>query len=171
MRCFCLIYTYLSTMFILTLQSGDPVTIFQPLQRVTHFTKFDFQFKNKSSGTIYECSYKQIASKQMLFFHALVHEKLIQIHAIFSVFKCHESYVDCVNVISYEICDLCSKLQLLSHFVKLENSKETLTACPIVGEYNYKNMTIEADTFGSIFGIPTENWFEYYWKINVIVFD
>ncbi|XP_022169762.1 uncharacterized protein LOC111033375 [Myzus persicae] len=158
-------------MFILTLQDVDPVTIFQPLKRATHFTRFEFEFKNKSVGTVHECSYKQIASKQVLVLHAVVHEKVFQMHALFSISKCNEYYVDCINVISYEICELCSKLQLLTHFIVFKNTKETLTTCPIVGEYRYKNMTIEADKFGSIFSIPTEKWWEYYWKINVILYD
>lgn len=32
-------------------------------------------------------------------------------------------------------------------------------------------MKIEADKFGSIFSIPTERWWEQYWKINVSVYN
>lgn len=37
------------------------------------------------------------------------------------------------------------------------------------GEITIKNMSIDAETFGSMFGLPTESWWEYYWKTSAII--
>lgn len=39
------------------------------------------------------------------------------------------------------------------------------------GEYYYKNISIETELFGSTFGLPMENWWEYYWKSAAVIID
>jgi len=36
------------------------------------------------------------------------------------------------------------------------------------GEYYYRNVSIDADKFGSEFSLSTDKYWEYYWKVNVV---
>lgn len=46
-----------------------------------------------------------------------------------NVLKCKDHFVDCVNVISYEMCNICEKLGALMHFLK--NTPSAIKKCPV----------------------------------------
>lgn len=37
------------------------------------------------------------------------------------------------------------------------------------GDKFYENMTVDADIFGTMFGLPGEKWWEYYWKAEGVL--
>lgn len=44
--------------------------------------------------------------------------------------KCKEHYIDCINVVSYNVTDMCSKLKILWHI--MIHDKNNLFSCPIL---------------------------------------
>lgn len=40
--------------------------------------------------------------------------------------------MDCVNVVAYEVNDVCHKLNLITSFANSGNSKQILNKCPII---------------------------------------
>lgn len=56
--------------------------------------------------------------------------------------KCKDHYIDCVNVRSYDISNLCSNIKTMHHFVKLNNLNRELN-CPFyVSNFKFKHKTI-----------------------------
>ncbi|XP_025203289.1 uncharacterized protein LOC112600311, partial [Melanaphis sacchari] len=137
------------------------------LKREVRFTVFEVISVNKTIATVQEATYKQFYDKQSIFVHVNIHESISQLEASFSVSKCKMHYIDCVNVVSYEIHDVCQKINYLFQFTNTKTSNTNLVKCPIVGEYDFKNITFDAEKFGSVFSFPTERWWEIYWKYKI----
>ncbi|VVC40682.1 Hypothetical protein CINCED_3A018452 [Cinara cedri] len=66
------------------------------------------------------------------------------------------------------MCNVCEKLSLLMYFLK--DSPSAIKRCPVIGEFAYKNLTMDADKFGSTFGLPGERWWEYYWRTTALFY-
>lgn len=58
----------------------DSLSVLQPLNREIRFTKFDVKIFNRNTGTILESTFRQYGSKQKLFLHFMVHEKIKEIN-------------------------------------------------------------------------------------------
>ncbi|VVC40681.1 Hypothetical protein CINCED_3A016599 [Cinara cedri] len=146
-----------------------PLLTFPSLEREMRFTTFDVQFMNKSAATLLESTFKQFNNKQALFLRFVIRDEVAQFHAKASVLRCKDHYVDCQNVISYDMSDICSKLGLLTYFLK--DSPQAIKHCPVSGEFAYVNMTMDAEKFGSTFALPGEKWWESYWRMIALFYD
>lgn len=47
------------------------------------------------------------------------------------VSKCKMHYIDCINVVSYEIHDVCPKIKFLTQFSDTKTSNTDTIKCPI----------------------------------------
>lgn len=47
-------------------------SIFNPLKRIVRYSKFEFRFKDKTFGTVLECSLKKHAEHEMVTLHIIV---------------------------------------------------------------------------------------------------
>jgi len=60
-------------------------------------------------------------------------EKYELFQMTFNVIKCKEHYIDCYSVVAYDICDACSKLQILMHLSvsSMGKSNKEIPSCPL----------------------------------------
>lgn len=49
---------------------------------------------------------------------------------VYTVSKCKDYYVDCERVVSYNLTDACSKLDVLLYYLKIENDFIETYRCP-----------------------------------------
>uniref|UniRef100_A0A2S2NHC9 Uncharacterized protein n=1 Tax=Schizaphis graminum TaxID=13262 RepID=A0A2S2NHC9_SCHGA len=169
MNFICLLFIYLYTIFIL-IHLIDSLNILSSLKREIRFTVFEVISVNQTVATVKEATFKQFYDKQSIFVSSIVHESISNFEATFIVSKCKMHYIDCVNVVSYDIHDVCPKIKFLTQFTDAKTSNGNLVKCPIHGNYDFKNITLDAEKFGTMFSFPTEKWWENYWKFKILLF-
>ncbi|XP_050521518.1 uncharacterized protein LOC126894506 [Daktulosphaira vitifoliae] len=85
------------------------------------------------------------------------------------VIKCKEHFIDCVNLRSFDILDICDKIDATMLFL-LIGYKNRDVRCPIKGEYVWKNMSFSTLSIQTI-SAPTEKWWENSYKLKLCFYD
>jgi len=69
----------------------------------------------------------------------------------FSITKCKEHYIDCYNVVSYDIFDMCTKLKVLKHLSlstmrhkNIEFNSGLVYVC--IFDFNFSNTILSSTT-------------------------
>ncbi|KAF0760602.1 Uncharacterized protein FWK35_00026488 [Aphis craccivora] len=149
----------------------DSLTILSSLKREVRFTVFEVVSPNQRLQPLRKphlnSSMINNVCLSMLSFTKVF---LKWRQATFMVSKCKMHYIDCINVVSYEIHDVCPKIKFLTQFSDAKTSNTNSIKCPIFGDYKFNNITLDADKFGSVFSFPTEKWWENYWKFKVVMY-
>ncbi|XP_050541216.1 uncharacterized protein LOC126905516 isoform X2 [Daktulosphaira vitifoliae] len=88
---------------------------------------------------------------------------------IIEITKCKENFIDCANLRTIELNNICDKIEAILFFVKIDYLSQDVK-CPFQGEYIVKNMSIASHVY-SMFFAPTERWWEYSFKVKLWTYE
>ncbi|XP_025413826.1 uncharacterized protein LOC112685966 [Sipha flava] len=157
-------------LFAFTKHEGLVNVFGSSLVREIRYTKFNMNFVNSSVGTTHS-GIRSVRNKHMLYIQFNTNRTFTKVHMKVSISKCKEYYIDCENVILFNITNFCPNFDSIKYYVKTEGEFKITDLCPIHGEKSFTNFTINADYFGAMFSFPTEKWWELYWRTWIKLYD
>ncbi|XP_050430357.1 uncharacterized protein LOC126839235 [Adelges cooleyi] len=149
--------------------SESPLTFLQPIRHEARFNYFNLTV-NKMYGHSIANEIVEYSSTQYLNFHYILKKKAIVDHVIFEAIECKEYYIDCVNVRTFELTNMCNNMKTLTMFVKFRYQKQE-AKCPLEGEYVYINTSLDFGKIAPIFVSSINNLWERTLKMSAHLYD
>ncbi|XP_050427400.1 uncharacterized protein LOC126837514 isoform X2 [Adelges cooleyi] len=146
----------------------DPSTT-SPIRHEVRFTKFEV-FVNQSFGEVIEAAYKQYYEKQVLDVHMKFHTKVVLARINYELVKCREHYIDCVNVRTFDVVNICDNYKAFTFFYKGPDVNPKVS-CELNGDYISKNFTYNMNHLVPLIAAPSEKWWEQSFKCQSSYYD
>ncbi|XP_050531673.1 uncharacterized protein LOC126900198 isoform X2 [Daktulosphaira vitifoliae] len=158
----------ISEMCSLFVSHGNSWIVLHPIQHDFRITSLKGEFINKSIGEL-KVDYNQYYDKQYVNVYIKTYTKITPCNAIIELIKCKEHFLDCKHLKTLTWNNFCEYMEFGMSLIKI-GSKNREIKCPIMGEYVLKNITYDPTTAIPFFFAPTEKWWEYTYKLNLIAY-
>ncbi|XP_050431287.1 uncharacterized protein LOC126839894 [Adelges cooleyi] len=141
-------------------------TFLQPIQHLVRFTNFEI-IVNQSNGEVKEGAFKQYYDTQILDLDYVIYKKVVAHRMHFELIKCKEHYIDCVNVRTFDVLNLCGNENAIKIFFKADYISQEIT-CELQGEYLARNLTYNMEYVHQLFFTLSDKWWEltFKWRIS-----
>ncbi|XP_050528327.1 uncharacterized protein LOC126898393 [Daktulosphaira vitifoliae] len=142
--------------------------LLNPIRHEARVTDVHVTF-NKSFFEYLIIDYKQFYDIQYFQLHSMAVSKVFPYRMRVEVIKCKEHFIDCANHRSFDITNICDKVEVVMLFAVIDYKNQEVK-CPLKGEYILKNMTLSSKSYSTLFA-PTESWWKNAYNLLIEVFD